>query len=183
MFKKILIANRGEIACRVIKTARKLGIETVAVHSDADAHALHVREADEAVEIGPAPAAQSYLVIEKIIDANGEICYVDFFYDGKGTDFILWGPDGKGDRIRDHFPASDPQPHKYSACSIFPSWCDTRLEDGVQYALYLPGHTVSDWALFLLNNGFFPDVEKRGTAALEWADALRIEGKLELPPR
>ncbi len=122
--------------------------------------------------------------VEEIVDANGEICYVDFFYDGKDIgDFILWGPDGKGDRIRDHFPASDPQPHKYSACSIFPSWCDTRLEDGVQYALYLPGHNVSDWALFLLNNGFFPDVEKRGTAALEWADNLRIEGKLELPPR
>jgi propionyl-CoA carboxylase alpha chain len=69
MFEKILIANRGEIACRVIKTARRLGIATVAVHSDADVHALHVREADEAVEIGPAPAAQSYLVIEKIIEA------------------------------------------------------------------------------------------------------------------
>ena len=58
MFKKILIANRGEIACRVIKTARKMGIKTVAVYSDADAQALHVRMADEAVHIGPAPAAQ-----------------------------------------------------------------------------------------------------------------------------
>ena len=69
MFKKILIANRGEIACRVIKTARKLGIATVAVYSDADADALHVEMADEAVNIGPAPAAESYLVIEKIVDA------------------------------------------------------------------------------------------------------------------
>jgi propionyl-CoA carboxylase alpha chain len=69
MFTKILIANRGEIACRVIKTARKLGIATVAVYSDADADALHVEMADEAVNIGPAPAAESYLVIEKIIDA------------------------------------------------------------------------------------------------------------------
>ena len=55
MFKKILIANRGEIACRVIKTARKMGIKTVAVYSDADKHALHVAMADEAVHIGPAP--------------------------------------------------------------------------------------------------------------------------------
>jgi len=69
MFKKILIANRGEIACRVIKTARKMGIKTVAVYSDADKDALHVEMADEAVHIGPAPAAQSYLVIDKIIDA------------------------------------------------------------------------------------------------------------------
>ncbi|BCH23826.1 acetyl-CoA carboxylase biotin carboxylase subunit [Mesorhizobium sp. L-8-3] len=69
MFKKILIANRGEIACRVIKTARKLGIETVAVYSDADREALHVKMADEAVHIGPAPSSQSYIVIQKIIDA------------------------------------------------------------------------------------------------------------------
>ncbi len=69
LFSKILIANRGEIACRVIRTAKKLGIKTVAVYSDADADALHVREADEAVRIGPAPSAQSYLKIEAIIEA------------------------------------------------------------------------------------------------------------------
>ncbi|MFA6140285.1 MAG: acetyl/propionyl/methylcrotonyl-CoA carboxylase subunit alpha [Hyphomicrobium sp.] len=69
MFKKILIANRGEIACRVIKTARKMGIKTVAVYSDADREALHVEMADEAVHIGPPPAAQSYLLIDKIVDA------------------------------------------------------------------------------------------------------------------
>ncbi len=69
MFKKILIANRGEIACRVIKTARKMGIATVAVYSDADRNALHVRMADEAVHIGPAPAAQSYIVIDRIMAA------------------------------------------------------------------------------------------------------------------
>ncbi|GGA09489.1 acetyl-CoA carboxylase biotin carboxylase subunit [Neptunicoccus cionae] len=69
MFKKILIANRGEIACRVIKTARKMGIQTVAIYSDADAQALHVQMADEAVHIGPSPANQSYIVIEKVMDA------------------------------------------------------------------------------------------------------------------
>jgi len=69
MFKKILIANRGEIACRVIKTARKMGIATVAVYSDADRDALHVQMADEAVHIGPPPANQSYIVIDKIMDA------------------------------------------------------------------------------------------------------------------
>ncbi len=69
MFTKLLIANRGEIACRVMRTARRLGIRTVAVHSDADAEALHVAMADEAVRIGPAPAKDSYLNIDAIIDA------------------------------------------------------------------------------------------------------------------
>jgi len=69
MFKKILIANRGEIACRVIKTARRMGIQTVAVHSEADADALHTQLADERVLIGAAPSAQSYLVIERIVQA------------------------------------------------------------------------------------------------------------------
>src|SRR5215217_4565866 len=69
MTKKILIANRGEIACRVIRTAKKMGIATVAVYSDADRDALHVREADEAVHIGPAPSSQSYIVIDSILDA------------------------------------------------------------------------------------------------------------------
>ena len=69
MFKKILIANRGEIACRVIKTAKKMGIKTVAIYSDADRNALHVKMADEAVHIGPAPANQSYIVIDKVMAA------------------------------------------------------------------------------------------------------------------
>ncbi len=69
MFKRILIANRGEIACRIIKTARRLGIETVAVYSDADRDALHVQMADTAIPIGPPPAAESYLVIDKIVAA------------------------------------------------------------------------------------------------------------------
>ncbi len=72
MIKKILIANRGEIACRVIKTARKMGIATVAVYSDADRDALHVEMADEAVHIGAAPSAESYLVLDKILDAIRE---------------------------------------------------------------------------------------------------------------
>src|ERR1044071_6494397 len=69
MFTKILIANRGEIACRVIKTARKMGIATVAVYSDADANARHVRLADEAVRIGPPPARESYLRGDAILAA------------------------------------------------------------------------------------------------------------------
>ena len=69
MFDKILIANRGEIACRVIKSARKMGIKTVAVYSDADRDALHVQMADEAVRIGPSPSAQSYLLKDVIVNA------------------------------------------------------------------------------------------------------------------
>ena len=88
--KKILIANRGEIACRVIKTARKMGIATVAVYSDADRKALHVRMADEAVHIGPSPAIESYLVIEKIIKAATETG-ADAIHPGYG--FLSENPD------------------------------------------------------------------------------------------
>ena len=69
MFQKILIANRGEIACRVMRTAKRMGIDSVAVYSDADRNALHVQTADEAVRIGPALAAESYLNVDTIIDA------------------------------------------------------------------------------------------------------------------
>src|ERR1051325_11525177 len=72
MIKSLLIANRGEIACRIIRPARRLGVRTVAVYSDADAKALHVREADEAVHVGPSPARESYLVGEKILAAARE---------------------------------------------------------------------------------------------------------------
>ena len=72
MFKKILIANRGEIACRVMATARKMGIQTVAVYSEADKEARHVAMADEAVCIGPAASRESYLVADKIIAAAKE---------------------------------------------------------------------------------------------------------------
>ena len=88
--KKILIANRGEIACRVIKTAHKMGIATVAVYSDADRKALHVRMAHEAVHIGPSPAIESYLVIEKIIAAAKETG-ADAIHPGYG--FLSENPD------------------------------------------------------------------------------------------
>ena len=67
MFRSLLIANRGEIACRIARTARRMGIETIAVYSEADAHALHVQAADRAYPIGPAPARESYLNISRII--------------------------------------------------------------------------------------------------------------------
>ena len=83
MFKKILIANRGEIACRIIWTCKELGIKTVAVYSEADADALHVRFADEAICIGPAPSAQSYLNIPAVISA-AEVANVDAIHPGYG---------------------------------------------------------------------------------------------------
>ncbi|MFM8394599.1 MAG: biotin carboxylase N-terminal domain-containing protein, partial [Acidobacteriota bacterium] len=83
MFKKILIANRGEIACRIIWACRELGIKTVAVHSEADRDSLHVRYADEAVCIGPASSLQSYLNIPQII-AAAEITNVDAIHHGYG---------------------------------------------------------------------------------------------------
>src|SRR6186997_2440678 len=83
MFKKVLLANRGEIAIRIIRACRELGIKTVAVHSEADREALHVRFADEAVCIGPAPSTQSYLNIPAIISA-AEITNADAVHPGYG---------------------------------------------------------------------------------------------------
>jgi 3-methylcrotonyl-CoA carboxylase alpha subunit len=83
MFTSVLIANRGEIACRIIRTAKRMGLRTIAVYSDADAHALHVRMADEAHAIGPAPAAQSYLVIDKLI-AAAKAARADCIHPGYG---------------------------------------------------------------------------------------------------
>ena len=92
MFKKILIANRGEIACRVIRTARRMGIATVAVYSDADARALHVEMADEAVHIGAAPAAESYLVGDRIIEAakrtGAEAIHPGYGFLSENPDFV-----------------------------------------------------------------------------------------------
>ena len=92
--KKILIANRGEIACRVIKTARKMGIKTVAVYSDADKNALHVEMADEAVHLGPPAVNQSYLVMDKIIQA------------AKDTGCLLYTSPSPRDRTRSRMPSS-----------------------------------------------------------------------------
>jgi len=90
-FKKILIANRGEIACRIMKTARRMGIATVAVYSDADANARHVRMADEAVHIGGAPAAESYLRIDRIIaaakESGAEAVHPGFGFVSENADF------------------------------------------------------------------------------------------------
>src|SRR5277367_4866035 len=69
MFRKVLVANRGAIACRILRTLKKMGIGSVAVYSEADKHSLHVEQADESVLIGPAPAAQSYLSVDAILDA------------------------------------------------------------------------------------------------------------------
>ena len=83
MFSKILIANRGEIACRVIKTARKMGIKTVVVFSDADRKALHVQMADEAIHIGASPASQSYIDIKKVV-AAAKSCGAEAIHPGYG---------------------------------------------------------------------------------------------------
>jgi 3-methylcrotonyl-CoA carboxylase alpha subunit len=111
MISSLLIANRGEIACRIIRTARRLGIQTVAVYSEADRKALHVREADEAVHIGPSPARESYLVGEKIIaaakNAGAEAIHPGYGFLSENADFaqavidagLVWvGP--KPDSIR-----------------------------------------------------------------------------------
>jgi len=83
MFTKILIANRGEIAVRIMATCREMGIRAVAIYSEADRNALHVREADEAYLIGPAPAAQSYLNIEAIIN-TAKLCNAQAIHPGYG---------------------------------------------------------------------------------------------------
>src|SRR5580658_6067266 len=91
MFRSVLIANRGEIACRVARTAKRLGLRTIAVHSAADAHALHVRVCDEAHLIGPAPARDSYLSITRIIEtareAKAECIHPGYGFLSENADF------------------------------------------------------------------------------------------------
>ncbi|WP_341366733.1 biotin carboxylase N-terminal domain-containing protein [Yoonia sp. BS5-3] len=92
MFTKILIANRGEIACRVIKTARQMGVQTVAVYSDADKDALHVRQADEAVRLGPAPVVDSYLrgelIIQAALEAGAQAIHPGYGFLSENPDFV-----------------------------------------------------------------------------------------------
>ena len=92
MFNKILIANRGEIACRIIRTAREMGVQTVAVYSDADIAALHVRQADEVVRLGPAPVADSYLrgdlIIQAALDTGAEAIHPGYGFLSENPDFV-----------------------------------------------------------------------------------------------
>ena len=92
MFKKILIANRGEIACRVMRTAHRMGVATVAVYSDADAKSLHVEMADEAIRIGPAPVSKSYLKANRIIEAakstGADAIHPGFGFLSENPDFV-----------------------------------------------------------------------------------------------
>src|SRR5690606_20334200 len=92
MFKKILIANRGEIACRVIRACREMGIATIAVFSDTDSDALHVRMADEAFHVGPAPSNESYLRSDKILEAakaaGAEAIHPGYGFLSENADFV-----------------------------------------------------------------------------------------------
>src|SRR3984957_10978939 len=92
MFHSVLIANRGEIACRIARTAKRLGLRTIAVYSAADAQALHVRSCDEAYCIGPAPARDSYLAIERIIavakEAAAECVHPGYGFLSENADFV-----------------------------------------------------------------------------------------------
>ena len=83
MFRRLLIANRGEIACRIIRTARRMGLHSIAVYSDADRDAMHVTMADEAHRIGPGPAAESYLVVPGILEA-ARLCGAEAVHPGYG---------------------------------------------------------------------------------------------------
>ena len=134
MIKKILIANRGEIACRVIKTARKMGIKTVAVYSDADRNALHVEMADEAVHLGPPAVNQSYLVMDKIIDAI-EITGADAVHPGYG--FLSENPEFAKLLAKKKITFIGPNPHAIVSMGDKITSKKLAMEAGVST---VPGH-------------------------------------------
>jgi len=138
VISSLLIANRGEIACRIIRTARRLGIRTVAVYSDADAHALHVREADKAVHIGPSPARESYLAGEKIIAAARQ-AEADAIHPGYG--FLSENPDFAEAVIEADIGWVGPRPHSIRAMGLKDAAKKLMAEAGVPVT---PGYSGED---------------------------------------
>ncbi|MEP2735738.1 MAG: acetyl/propionyl/methylcrotonyl-CoA carboxylase subunit alpha [Erythrobacter sp.] len=141
MIKKLLIANRGEIACRIIRTAREMGVASVAVYSDADAKALHVRQADEAVHIGASPAAESYLVGEKIIAAAKQTG-ADAIHPGYG--FLSENADFAQDVIDAGLIWVGPKPESIRAMGLKDAAKTLMMEAGVPVT---PGYLGEDQSL------------------------------------
>ncbi|MDZ4276910.1 MAG: acetyl/propionyl/methylcrotonyl-CoA carboxylase subunit alpha [Erythrobacter sp.] len=141
MITKLLIANRGEIACRIIRTARSMGVATVAVYSDADAKALHVRSADEAVHIGPSPAAESYLVGAKII-AAAQQTGADAIHPGYG--FLSENADFAQDVLHAGLIWVGPKPASIRAMGLKDAAKARMIEAGVPVT---PGYLGADQSL------------------------------------
>ncbi|WP_125256790.1 acetyl/propionyl/methylcrotonyl-CoA carboxylase subunit alpha [Brevundimonas fluminis] len=145
MFKSVLVANRGEIACRVFRTARRMGVRTIAVYSEADADALHVREADQAVLIGPAPARDSYLVAEKVLqaakDTGAEAIHPGYGFLSENADFaeaveaagLIW---------------IGPKPHSIRAMGLKDAAKKLMIEAGVPVT---PGYQGEDQSIGTLS--------------------------------